>query len=141
MKYCSNHYSGVIRIDEENYCIIQEFRAELLGKSIYDIIVPDNPLSKIEVVINHSWHQTMFPVARITRAGHDVPIANQELLDLIGGRSISGVNMVAPNPREANDPYLALIVESERGNITLQVGFIAVHKFIEAVHNERQIPI
>jgi hypothetical protein len=141
MKYCSNHRSGVIRIDDENYCIIQEFRAELLGKSIYDIIVPDKSLCEVEVVINHSWHQTMFPVARITRAGHDVPIANQELIDLIGGRPIIGINMVAPNPREANDPYLALIVESECGNITLQVGFIAVHKFIEAVHNERQIPI
>jgi hypothetical protein len=141
MNYCINHNSGVIRIDDENYCIIQEFREELIGKSIYDIIAPDRSLCEVEVVINHSWHQTMFPVTRVARAGHDAPIANQELLDLIGGQPIIGVNMVAPNPREANDPYLAFIVESKCGSIDLHVGFIAVHQFIEAVHNERQIPI
>jgi hypothetical protein len=141
MNYCTNHHSGVIRLDDENYCIIQEFQAELLGKSIYDIIAPDRSLCEVEVVINHSWHQTIFPVAKIAKVGHDVPIANQELLDLIGGRPITGINMVAPNPRKASNPYLALIVESERGNIALHVGFAAVHQFIEAVHNERQIPI
>jgi hypothetical protein len=141
MDYCINHNSGVIRINDESYCIIQEFQAELLGKSIYDIIAPETSPYEIEVVINHSWHQTMFPVSRIARVGHDVPVANQELLDLIGGRPIIGINMVAPNPREANAPYLALIVESEHGNIALHVGFVAVHQFIEKVHNERQIPI
>jgi hypothetical protein len=141
MKYCHTHQCRVIVLGGEAYCIIQEFQEELLGKSIYDIISTRYNQDQIKIILNHAYFQTLFPVERVTRADQDIRLGTRGLLEKIGWKPVIDVRVVARNHRQKENPYLALIVESAQDNIALHIGYDAVHKFIESVHNERQIPI
>jgi hypothetical protein len=141
MKYCHTHQCRVIELDGEEYCIIQEFQEELLGKSIYDIISSKHTSYRVKVILNHAYFQTQFPVERVTSMDHNSPLNARGLIDRIGWKPVIDVRVIAKNHREKETPYLALIVDSTQGNIALHIGYDAVQRFIEAVHNERQIPI
>ena len=141
MKYCHTHQCRVIELDGTEYCIVKEFQEELLGKSIYDIILDKHNPNQFEVILNHAYFQTQFPIKKITRAIHGISLTAKGFIDQIGWKPVINVQVVAKNHREKETPYLALIVESTQGNIGLQIGYDAVRRFIEAVHNERQIPI